>query len=86
MRQYWIAKKDKKKISLYPYVKNQKIDFAIIEQRSKKWHLVYPEGEGNVSDQFDPEEGTVSRFVVKCPVCETVIDDKTTRKLFIGGK
>jgi len=48
--------------------------------------LVYPEGEVNVSDQFDPEDGTVSRFVVKCPVCGTVIDDKTTRKLFIGGK
>ena len=40
----------------------------------------------NVSDHFDPEDDTVSRFVVKCPVCGTVIDDKTKRKLFSGGK
>jgi hypothetical protein len=48
--------------------------------------LVYPEGEVNVSDQFDPKDDTVSRFVVKCPVCGTVIDDKTKLKLFSGGK
>lgn len=35
---------------------------------------------------FDPEEGTVSRARVRCPVCGSTIDDKTTRKLFREGK
>jgi hypothetical protein len=46
--------------------------------------LVYPEGEVNVSDRFEPEDGTVSRFVVKLSICGMVIDDKTKRKLFSG--
>jgi len=28
----------------------------------------------------------VTRAVVTCPVCETVVDDKTTRRLFQEGK
>ncbi|MBC7109328.1 MAG: DUF1156 domain-containing protein, partial [Methanomassiliicoccales archaeon] len=41
--------------------------------------------EGKAID-FDPEEGTVSRARVRCPVCGATIDDDTTRKLFQEGK
>jgi len=74
MRQYWLAKKDKKKISLKPYVKDKKVEFEIVGQNSQ-----FP-------DDFDPEKGTVARAFVTCPVCGAVIDDKTTRRLFQEGK
>jgi putative DNA methylase len=35
---------------------------------------------------FDPEEGTVSRAHVRCPLCGGTMDDKTTRRLFREGK
>jgi putative DNA methylase len=35
---------------------------------------------------FDPERGTVARANVECPLCGSVIDDKTTRRLFQEGK
>jgi len=55
MRQYWIAKKDKKKVALKPYVKNNKVEFEIV-------------GQNNPSPaNFDPEKGTVARAVVICP-------------------
>lgn len=75
MRQYWLAKKDKKKVSLYPYVEGKEVKFKIVGDGYEKM----PKG-------FDPEEGTVSRAVVVCPVCGSVIDDDTTRRLFQEGK
>jgi Adenine-specific DNA methylase containing a Zn-ribbon len=74
MRQYWLAKKDKKKISLRPYVKDKKVEFEIVGENTP-----FPK-------DFDPERGTVARAVVTCPVCGGVIDDKTTRRLFQEGK
>jgi putative DNA methylase len=35
---------------------------------------------------FDPERGTVARANVECPLCGSVIDDQTTRRLFQEGK
>jgi len=35
---------------------------------------------------FDPEEGTIARAVVTCPVCGSSIEANTTRKLFQEGK
>ncbi|MBI4648361.1 MAG: DUF1156 domain-containing protein [Bacteroidia bacterium] len=75
MRQYWLAKKERKKISLYIYVENGKVQFSIVGTNYDKIPL-----------DFDPEHGTISRAVVTCPVCGFVIDDKTTRKLFQIGK
>ncbi|AEH51464.1 DUF1156 domain-containing protein [Pseudothermotoga thermarum] len=75
MRQYWLAKKDRKKVSLYPYVEGKEVKFKIVGDGYEQM----PKG-------FDPEKGTVSRAVVVCPVCGSVIDDKTTRKLFQQGK
>lgn len=75
MRQYWLAKKDKKKVSLYPYVEGKEVEFKIVGDGYEEM----PKG-------FDPEKGTVSRAVVVCPACGSVIDDDTTRRLFQEGK
>ena len=75
MRQFWLAKKDKKKVALYPYVKNGRVEFKIVGDGYEPM----PEG-------FDPSKGTISRARATCPVCGSVIDDKTTRKLFQQGK
>lgn len=75
MRQFWLAKKDKKKIALYPKISKGKLEFRIVGSGYEKW----PDG-------FDPENGTVSRAVATCPVCGNVVDDKTTRLLFQNGQ
>lgn len=75
MRQYWLAKKDKKKVALFPYVENGAVRFRIVGDGYEKM----PEG-------FDPENGTVSKAVAACPVCGGVVAAKTTRKLFLEGK
>lgn len=73
MRQTWLAKKDKKKIALklIPNKKAKRVDAKIVE--------------GDAID-FDPEEGTISRAHVRCPVCNGTIDDDTTRQLFREGR
>ncbi|MEO0292625.1 MAG: DUF1156 domain-containing protein [candidate division WOR-3 bacterium] len=80
MRQYWLAKKDNKKVALHPVTKGagKPIEFEIVAQgisNYKPW-----------PKDFDPEEGTVARAKVRCPACGSMIDDKTTRKLFQTGK
>ncbi|MCS7202731.1 MAG: hypothetical protein NZ841_08155, partial [Dictyoglomus sp.] len=66
---------DKKKISLYPYVDGKEIKFKIVGTGYEK-----------MPQNFNPEEGTVSRAVVRCPACGSTIDDDTTRRLFQQGK
>ena len=80
MRQFWLAKKDKKKIALHLVTKGTgyPVEFEIVAQNNPDYKP-WPEG-------FDPESGTVSRANVRCPACGAVIDDKTTRKLFQSGK
>lgn len=75
MRQYWLAKKEGKKISLYPYVEGKKVKFKIVGTGYEK-----------MPQDFDPEKGTVARAKVRCPVCGSVIEDDVTRKLFQQGK
>jgi len=75
MRQFWLAKKDNKKVSLYPYVDGKEVKFKIVG-----------DGYESFPRDFDPEKGTVSRAIVVCPVCGSTIDDDTTRKLFQEGK
>ncbi len=77
---WWLAKKDKKKIALYPKTKGPgyPVEFDIVAQDLpdyKPW-----------PKNFNPEYGTVSRANVRCPACGSIIDDKTTRKLFQEGK
>ena len=74
MRQFWLAKKDKKKIALKPFVKKSKVEFEIVGQDNP-----FPE-------DFDPSKGTVKRAVANCLVCGYTVDARTVRKLFQEGK
>ncbi|MGC8863036.1 MAG: DUF1156 domain-containing protein, partial [Armatimonadota bacterium] len=75
VRQTWLAKKDNKKVAyrLIPNHQAKRVDFEIVGQ------------DGRDID-FDPEEGTVSRARVRCPLCGGMIDDHTTRRLFREGR
>jgi len=75
MRQFWLAKKSDKKVSLYPYVSGRNVNFRIVGTGYEK-----------MPDSFEPEEGTVSKAIVKCLVCGSVIDEKSTARSFKEGK
>ena len=75
LRQFWLAKTVKKRVSLFPYVTGREVKFKIVGT-----------GYDEVPKNFDPEKGTVSRAIVTCFVCGSVIDGKTTRALFVSGK
>lgn len=75
MRQYGLSTKDSKQVVLYPYVQSKSIKFKIIAGDYKL-----------VDAGFDPDKGTVSRSVVVCPSCGSIIDDKITRRLFQQGQ
>jgi putative DNA methylase len=75
MRQTWLAKKDKRKIALK----------LISDHKARRVEVEIVGADGRSID-FDPEEGTVSRAHVRCPLCGGTIDDKTTRRLFREGK
>jgi adenine-specific DNA methylase len=75
MRQYWLARKANKEVSLFPYVVGKKVEFKIVGSGYEKM----PSG-------FDPDKGTVSKAVVRCPVCGSTIDSKNLKNLFKDGK
>jgi adenine-specific DNA methylase len=75
MRQFWLANKKNKKVTLFTYIEGKRIYFKIIGDGYEKVPL-----------GFNPAQGTVARAIVICPVCGNVIDAKTTRKLFQEGK
>jgi len=73
MRQTWLAKKEKKRVALklVPDRAHRRVEAVIVE---------------GAEIDFDPEEGTVSRAHVRCPLCGGTIDDDTTRRLFREGQ
>ena len=73
MRQTWLSNKDKKKVAV-----------RMVPDRVRKL-LTFEIAEGKKID-FDPEDGTVSRAFVRCPVCGNTVDDETTRRLFREDK
>jgi len=75
MRQYWLAKKDKKKVTLFPYVEAGAVRFRILG-----------DGYEEIPAGFDPKNGSVARAVATCPVCGSVVDAKTTKRMFQEGK
>ena len=75
MRQFWLAKKAKKKVALYPYIKDGKVNFKITGH-----------GYEPMPDDFDPTKGTVSRAVAVCPLCGGPVEAKLTRQLFQSGQ
>jgi putative DNA methylase len=91
MRQTWLAKKDKRQIALkiVPNHAHKRVEFEIVGQAGVVGaHGGAPSlGHGGApSLGFDPERGTVARANVECPLCGSVIDDQTTRRLFQEGK
>lgn len=73
MRQFWLARKDNKKVALKLLVDraNKRVDFRVVEGKDI---------------DFDPSEGTTARATVLCPVCGGGIDDKALRKEFREGR
>ena len=85
MRQYWLAKKENKKISLFPFVVNNRVEFAIVQHNGKKWQVIeslIPDFKTEVPYNFEPEKGTVARAIAVCSVCGSMVDDNRVRKLF----
>lgn len=81
MRQYWLAKKDKKKVALFPYVE------TLVGMNAKQVHFkILGDGYEKMPKDFNPENGTISKAVATCLVCGAVVDGKTTRRLFQEGK
>lgn len=73
VRQFWLAKKEKKKVAYRPVV-----------DRDKK-HIEFEIVEGDMGG-FDPEERTVSRADARCLVCGQITKAKLTRQLAREGK
>jgi len=71
INQFWISKKDKKNVALFPDVSKNGLKIKIVGDNHSKW-----------PKDFDPTDGTVSGAVVKCLFCGSIIDAKTTRQLF----
>lgn len=73
IRQYWLARKDKKKVALQPVIdrENQIIDFEVVEG---------PEVTG------DPAEATTSRGDTKCLLCGQVVKAEYVRQSGRAGK
>jgi len=74
MRQFWLAKKEKKKIALKPFINNGRVEFEIVGQNN------------DFPGDFDPAKGTIKGAVATCLVCGSTVDANTTRKLFQEGK
>lgn len=75
MRQYWLCRKPKRKVALYPYTLGKEVLFKVVGTG----YEAMPEG-------FKPEKGTVLKSVVTCPVCGSTMDSVSVRKLFTSGK
>ncbi|MCW3134165.1 MAG: DUF1156 domain-containing protein [Methanophagales archaeon] len=101
MRQFWLAKKENKKVALKPFVvggirdqesgiRGNKVEFAIVEQKNGQWMVTnsqtpMPNAQSLLAN-FDPSKGTVKGAVARCLVCGSTVDANTTRKLFLEGK
>jgi adenine-specific DNA methylase len=73
IRQFWLAKKEDRKIALKIVVdkEERKVGFKIVREKDI---------------DFDPSKGTVRKAKVICPVCNSGISDKEIRKLFQEGR
>ncbi|GIV82832.1 MAG: DNA methylase [Anaerolineae bacterium] len=66
-RQFWLARKDKKKVALKPIPNRtaKRVDFQIVGAH----------GGAPIPPDFDPAQGTVSRGNAVCLVCNTSVKD-----------
>jgi putative DNA methylase len=70
IRQYWLAKKGKKRVCYYPIVNH--------ELKSIKYKIL--SGNEIKENNFDPSKGTIIRGNVTCPICNQVIESKKVRE------
>lgn len=75
IRQFWLANKDNRKISLFPIVKGKNIRFKIVG-----------DGKEKIPADFNPKKGTVLGGKATCLVCKNRIDASKTRELFAHKK
>ena len=73
IRQYWLARKDKKKVALVPELdrENNRVDFKVVE------------GPNVIGD---PAEATTSRGDTRCLLCEQVVKGANIREAGRKGK
>ncbi len=74
VKQFWLAKKGKKKIALFPYEKDGQIAFRIVGTKHEAMPI-----------DFNPGEGTVTDGIVTCPLCKSTIPSQEKQKLFQEG-
>lgn len=70
MKQFWLAKKNNRKIAIMPKIKSGNVEFEIVGQETE------------IPEDFNPDEGTIKRSVGFCLSCKSTIDAKSMRKLF----
>ena len=74
LKQYWLANRATKRVTLFPYEEAGSVAFQIVGT-----------GYEPMPNDFDPAKGTVARGVVTCPLCKSTIPAAETRRLFQGG-
>jgi len=75
LKHFWLVKKLKKQILLYPYIQENQVEFKVVGTDYEK-----------IPNNFNPNEGTISKAIAKCLVCGSIIDAKDVRKQFQQGK
>lgn len=95
VKQFWLAKKDNKKIAYRPVVVKS-TDYADYTEKNKKsapsvdnktvvFELLETEAAIKAAN-FDPDEGTVTRGDARCVVCGQITKAADTRRLAKEGK
>ncbi|KFM20183.1 Site-specific DNA-methyltransferase Type III restriction system mod subunit protein [Marine Group I thaumarchaeote SCGC AAA799-P11] len=74
-RSYYLYKKNKRVVVLYPFIKNKKVEFKILDSEKNK-----------IPKDFDPNVGSIHSAKAKCFVCNSMIDSNQTRQLFFDKK
>lgn len=75
IKQFWLAKRDRRNTTLVPYVEGKHVKFSIIDIDKEK----LPKG-------IDPSKGTVSRGKATCLVCGHRMDGAVVKSLFVQKK
>lgn len=75
IKQFWLARSEKRKIILFPTIKGKKVTFKVVGNMGEK----LPQG-------FDPANGTVSRGKARCLVCNYRMSPNQVKDLFAQKK
>lgn len=75
LQQFWLARKNTKRVALYPYIEEDEIKFRIVGDGYKK-----------MPENFNPSGGTIKTSIVVCPSCGSSIDSVHVRRIFQNGE